>query len=101
MIDTTAIEAFFAWLTSMRETDPVHEDEHGAWHLFSHENLTRALSDPATFSSDTSSFLPDRPEMEPFANRGSPPSPTTCSTLPTGRAGSTSSTPCRTHCRSS
>jgi cytochrome P450 len=67
MTDTTATEAFFAWLSSMRETDPVHEDEHGAWHLFRHADVTHALSDAATFSSDTTKFVPERPEMEPFA----------------------------------
>lgn len=67
MIDTTATDAFFTWLASMRETDPVHEDDHGVWHVFSHERVTEVLSDAATYSSDTSSFAPDRPEMEPFA----------------------------------
>lgn len=67
MTDTAATDAFFAWLTSMRETDPVHEDEHGAWHLFAYDDVTRALSDSATFSSDTNKFIPERPEMEPFA----------------------------------
>jgi cytochrome P450 len=60
-------DPFFEWLTSMRETDPVHEDENGAWHLFTHADVTAALSDAATFSSDTTRFVPDRPEMEPFA----------------------------------
>lgn len=67
MTDATATDAFLTWLTSMRETDPVHEDDNGAWHLFSHEDVTRALSDAATFSSDTNKFVPERPETEPFA----------------------------------
>lgn len=67
MTDTTATDTFFAWLTTMRETDPVHEDENGVWHLFHHADVTQALSDSATFSSDTSAFVPQRPEMEPFA----------------------------------
>lgn len=64
MIDT---DAFFAWLANMRETDPVHEDEHGAWHVSAHEDVLRVLSDAATFSSDTKQLVADRPEMEPFA----------------------------------
>ncbi len=67
MTDTAATDAFFAWLTSMRDTDPVHEDKNGAWHLFGYQDVTRALSDTATFSSDTTRFVPARPEMEPFA----------------------------------
>jgi cytochrome P450 len=66
MTDTAATDAFFTWLTSMRDTDPVHQDETGTWHLFGHEDVTRALSDAATFSSDTTKFVPKRPEMEPF-----------------------------------
>lgn len=67
MTDTAATEAFFAWLNSMRDTDPVHEDENGAWHLFGYADVTRALSDAAVFSSDTTKLVPERPEMEPFA----------------------------------
>jgi cytochrome P450 len=67
MIDTTATDAFFAWLASMRETDPVHQDDHGVWHVFDHDGVTNVLSDAASFSSDTTRFVADRPEMEPFA----------------------------------
>jgi cytochrome P450 len=67
MIDTTATDAFFSWLASMRETDPVHEDDHGVWHVYTHEHVTRVLSDAVAFSSDTTRFVPDRPEMLPFA----------------------------------
>lgn len=66
MIDTTATDAYFAWLASMRETDPVHVDDHDVWHVFTHEDVTRVLSDAATFSSETNKFIPDREEMEPF-----------------------------------
>lgn len=66
-IDTTTTDAFYAWLKEMRETDPVHEDDRGTWHLFSHEVVTQALADFSSFSSDTTAFTPSRPETEPFA----------------------------------
>jgi len=56
----------FAFLTKMRESDPVHRDEQGVWQVFDHAGVTRILGDAATFSSDTSGFVPETPEFEPF-----------------------------------
>jgi cytochrome P450 len=54
------------YMRKMRETDPVHLDEDGVWHVFHYEGVTRSLLDAATFASDTSRFAPDVPEFEPF-----------------------------------
>jgi cytochrome P450 len=52
-------DAMYSWLSTMRETDPVHVDEQGVWQLFRHEAVTRALGDTATFSSDVRRYAPE------------------------------------------
>lgn len=47
------------WLRQMRETQPVYNDERThLWHVFLYDDVQHTLSDPATFSSDTSTVLP-------------------------------------------
>jgi cytochrome P450 len=51
----------------MLETEPVHRDEQGVWHVFRHADVSRVLADPATFSSDTRSLVPDQEELQLFS----------------------------------
>ena len=51
----------------MLETEPVHRDEQGAWHVFRHADVAEVLADPATFSSDTSSLVPDQEDLRLFS----------------------------------
>ncbi|AUX23260.1 cytochrome P450 [Sorangium cellulosum] len=63
-------DAFLSWLRAARESSPVqHDEKHRYWQLFSHADILRVLSDPATFSSDLSMFIPSQPDFELF-NRG-------------------------------
>lgn len=55
------------WWNRMLETDPVHCDEQGAWHVFRHADVAAVLADPATFSSDTSSLMPDQEDLRLFS----------------------------------
>jgi cytochrome P450 len=55
-----------SWYTNLRETDPVRRDDNGIWHLFRHADVSAALSDSATFSSDTTKFAPKPDEFESF-----------------------------------
>src|SRR5690349_25085077 len=53
------LTATYDWYRQMRETQPVFFDQNiQAWHVFRYDDVTRVLSDHATFSSDESSFLP-------------------------------------------
>ncbi|MCP2169646.1 cytochrome P450 [Goodfellowiella coeruleoviolacea] len=54
------------WCDQLRATDPVHRDERGVWHLFRHADVSAALADAATFSSETSAFLPAAAEGDAF-----------------------------------
>src|SRR4029079_15218277 len=55
------------WWNRMLETDPVHCDEQGAWHVCRHAAVAEVLADPATFSSDTSSLMPDQEDLRLFS----------------------------------
>jgi cytochrome P450 len=55
------------WWDRMLATEPVHRDEQGAWHVFRHADVSEVLSDPATFSSDTSSLMPDQEDLQLFS----------------------------------
>ncbi|HKR48555.1 MAG TPA: cytochrome P450 [Pseudonocardiaceae bacterium] len=48
-----------AWLREMRDEHPVWRDEHGVWHVFRHADVTRVISDPMLFSSDTTRLIPE------------------------------------------
>ncbi|HLZ58954.1 MAG TPA: cytochrome P450 [Ktedonosporobacter sp.] len=51
--------ASYDWYRQMRETQPVNFDQNwGAWHVFRYADVTRVLSDYATFSSDESRYMP-------------------------------------------
>lgn len=60
-------EEVFAWFRTMRETQPVYRDGNDFWHVFRHADVLRILSDPATFSSDTTRFTPAQPDVDLFA----------------------------------
>jgi cytochrome P450 len=55
------------WWERMLATEPVHRDEQGAWHVFRHADVSAVLADPATFSSDTSSLMPDQEDLQLFS----------------------------------
>jgi cytochrome P450 len=59
-------EQVFEWFRTMRTTAPVYRDEHDLWHLFDYADVSRVLSDPATFSSDDRSFNPPQPDIDLF-----------------------------------
>ena len=46
------------WLREMRDEHPVWRDDYGVWHVFRYADVARAISDPQTFSSDTSRVIP-------------------------------------------
>ncbi len=53
--------AQIAWHKRMREGELVSYDEQNSmWNVFLYEDVTRVLSDPATFSSNTSTVLPQQ-----------------------------------------
>lgn len=60
-------DAVFAWFRTMRQTQPVYRDGNGFWHVFRHADVLRILSDPITFSSDTTGFTPAQPDVDLFA----------------------------------
>lgn len=72
---TTAAEdpadAVFAWFRTMLDTQPVHLDDGQikVWQVFRYADVVRILSDPATFSSDTTAFSPPNPDFDLF-NKG-------------------------------
>jgi cytochrome P450 len=55
------------WWDRMLATEPVHRDDQGAWHVFRHADVSEVLADPATFSSDTSSLMPDQEDLQLFS----------------------------------
>ena len=55
------------WWVRMLATEPVHRDEQGVWHVFRHADVSTVLADPATFSSDTSSLVPDQEDLRLFS----------------------------------
>lgn len=60
-------EGMYAWFRTVRAREPVHCDEHGLWHVFSHADVSRVLSDPVTFSSDDRAFVPRQQDVDLFA----------------------------------
>ncbi|MGA8116017.1 MAG: cytochrome P450 [Actinocatenispora sp.] len=72
MTDTTTVvdpsDQLYSWLTSMREDDPVHLDEHGVVNVFRHEHVSRVLGETKTFSSDLRRYAP--PEFIPRSPEG-------------------------------
>ncbi len=68
-------EEVFAWFRTMRAQAPVYRGtaltdregvEHDFWHVFDHADVTRVLSDPATFSSDDRDFNPANADIDLF-----------------------------------
>jgi len=60
-------EPVFAWYQQMLTAEPVRRDEQGVWHVFRHADVMRVLGDPATFSSDTSSLVPQQDDFQVFS----------------------------------
>ncbi|WP_437774356.1 cytochrome P450 [Sorangium sp. So ce1097] len=62
------LDPFLAWLRHGRESSPVHPDDNQrTWQLFRHADIHRVLSDPATFSSDMSRFIPPQADFDLFS----------------------------------
>lgn len=62
------LDAFLAWLQKARESNPVQfEEQQKCWQIFGYGDIHRALSDPATFSSDLSKLIPPQADFELFA----------------------------------
>jgi cytochrome P450 len=59
-------DAVFSWLRTMLDTQPVYLDDNQLWQVFSYADVTRILSDPVTFSSDTTPFTPAQPDLDLF-----------------------------------
>jgi len=58
----------FTRLAHHRAHEPVvFNDSIQAWEAFSHRDVTRILSDPATFSSDMSALVPSDPDIDKIA----------------------------------
>lgn len=63
-----AFDELLASLREQRHKEPVRYDEKlHYWQLYSHADILRVLSDPMTFSSDMSKFIPSQPDFELFA----------------------------------
>ena len=56
----------FVWLRTMLDTQPVYQDDNQVWHVFGYADVTRILSDPATFSSNTVAFNLPQPDVEVY-----------------------------------
>ncbi|MFJ8132323.1 cytochrome P450 [Streptomyces hydrogenans] len=64
---TEPVDAVFAWFREMHEKQPVHHDDTYGWQLFRHADITRVLTDPTTFSSDTVRLYNDpQPDFDLF-----------------------------------
>jgi len=58
-------DAMFDWFRIMLDTQPVHVDDNQAWQVFNYADVTRILSDPVTYSSDTvRAFNPPQPDLD-------------------------------------
>ncbi|WP_405487928.1 cytochrome P450 [Streptomyces sp. NBC_00096] len=50
---TEPVDSVFTWFREMHDQKPIHHDAEYGWQLFDHADITRVLTDPKTFSSDT------------------------------------------------
>ncbi|MFE7842653.1 cytochrome P450 [Streptomyces sp. NPDC057474] len=48
----------FAWLRHMRDEHPVHEDEHGVFHVYRHADVLAVCADAGVFSSELHRLRP-------------------------------------------
>jgi len=59
--------ALLRWFAEARRMQPVAFDEKaGIWHVFRHADVSRVLSDPASFSSDLRELVPTQEDFELF-----------------------------------
>ena len=65
--DRGTFDALTAWWRESRDTEPVRFDEtQQAWELFGYSDITKALFDPASFSSDFSGLAPSQEDIDLF-----------------------------------
>ena len=58
---------FLAWLEQSRQRGQVHYDEkQQAWQVLGHPEVSAVLSDPARFSSDLGSLMPEQEDLQLF-----------------------------------
>jgi cytochrome P450 len=50
---TEPVDSLFTWFREMQDQHPIHHDDEYGWQLFRHADITRVLTDPKTFSSET------------------------------------------------
>jgi len=63
-MDEDGGRAMFAWLREMRDRRPVWKDPAGFWSVFRYADVERAASDPAAFSSDTTTAIPGMERLQ-------------------------------------
>jgi cytochrome P450 len=63
---TDPADAMFGWFRTMLDTQSVHIDDKQVWHVFGYTDVARILSDPVTFSSDTTAFGLPQPDLDLF-----------------------------------
>ncbi len=64
---TSAFDSMIAWCREQRRNGPVrHNEAQQAWELYDYADVTRVLSDPATFSSDFSGLAPSQEDFDLF-----------------------------------
>lgn len=50
---TEPVDSVFTWFREMHDKNPIQRDDEYGWQLFRHGDISRVLTDPKTFSSDT------------------------------------------------
>ncbi|CAM3802045.1 cytochrome P450 [Nocardiopsis rhodophaea] len=61
------IESLFSWFREMHDQNPVHYDDEYGLQLFRHADISKVLTDPATYSSETVSLFNDpQPDLDLF-----------------------------------
>ncbi|HEV7733492.1 MAG TPA: cytochrome P450 [Candidatus Binatia bacterium] len=56
--------ALVAWLREMRDEHPVWQDGQGLWNVFRYADVQRVMTDPTTFSSDTTRLVPSMSHLQ-------------------------------------
>ncbi|MGW9554649.1 cytochrome P450 [Nocardiopsis sp. NPDC055551] len=61
------IDSLFSWFRAMQDQNPVHHDDDYGWQLFGHADISKVLTDPVTFSSETVYLFNDpQPDLDLF-----------------------------------
>lgn len=72
--DADGSNELFDWLGRMRSGRPVWQEGDGPYHVFRYEDVQQVISDPKTFSNDSSRVMPHlKPLTEGHINSMDPP----------------------------